>query len=142
MALNREVSQWEGPIRLTFSRFKETGKTVRYRAPLKTRAFDLYVSRVLLAALVANALPEKLTVLIGASVEPLRRMGFHGHPIPPSTDSDCWEYDFHEEKANSIRYSVVYEGAKFSLYVPKELFGDQDWPQRVYLQMISGELKG
>jgi hypothetical protein len=44
-------------------------------------------------------------------------------------------YDFEKEMANSIKYTVRSDQGSFSIYVPDEVFGDMEYPTRIYLQI-------
>lgn len=126
---------WEGPIALEFSFYSEHSRVARYRCPLETRMFDLYVPLFMLTELVPGPPPDSLVAVIGKGPGPLRTVGFSSAPTSVTVQSDVCEYEFAESKANSERYNFVVEGECYSLYVPKEIFAEHERPHRLYLRI-------
>lgn len=124
---------WEGPVVLTFEWFRNHTQTVRYRAALEDRVFDLYAPRFLLPA--DGDAPPQLLVAVGKTPEPVREIGFRGRSIPPRATSEMCEFDFFEEKVNSRRYQLWHEGRGYSLYVPNEVFEGLQAPERVFMRI-------
>jgi len=124
---------WEGPAILEFELYSEHTRTARYRSYLQQQRFDIYVPLFMLG--INNKLPDRILVALGKSAEPLRTIGFRGEPLKPKVTSDIIEFNFVEEKANSVKYNLFFAGQSYNLYIPNEVFADELPPPRVYLQI-------
>ena len=128
-----EEEEWEGPIKFTGSMVSEHPNVVRYRFRHRARNFDLYVPNLLIDAYAEIVIenPESLTVTLQGN-DPRAT----GRPDPKD---DLWGYDFFQEHGSSIQYQVIaYEyqeqrDERYRLYVPKAIFGGQDYPERISL---------
>jgi hypothetical protein len=127
---------WEGPIELPFSLFDKTpARTVRYKSQLQRRAFDLYLPKPILGDRADNP-PTRLVTRIGRSTQVFGNVGFHACTIlSGGADCDALTYELYRENVNSVRYVVSYNEGSYDLYIPKEVFGGQPWPNKVYLQV-------
>ena len=123
--------EWEGPRNFELSKDTEHTDTVRYRCPVGSRELDFYAPRALIGP-EDTAAPNRIFVEISRSEMALHEIGFHGHPIRPRTEADYWEYELHDDNlVHSVRYAVEYEGHRFSLYMPRDLFEDRLFPKRL-----------
>ena len=128
--------EWQGPRNFELSKHTEHTDTVRYRCPVGSRELDLYAPRALIGT-EDTAAPSRIFVEISRSEMALHEIGFHGHPIRPRTEADYWEYELHDDTlVNSVLYVVEYEGQRYKLYMPREIFGDRLFPKRllVYIE--------
>jgi len=126
---------WEGPVACEFRFYSGHTKTARYRCELKKHAFDFYAPLFMLHGLGAEEIPEHLQVVIWKSESPVRTCGYLSEPLPLRLESNVMEYEFVREQANSKRYDFVYKMQTYAIYIPNEVFGDEPYPKRVYVQM-------
>ncbi len=122
---------WAGLVTLEFSVFsKDPVNTVRYRSPLKSREFDLYVPRELFGD---QTHPERIWVTLEKPQGTRTIQGFsqlpHRWAGPPST-IEFTAYD--RSLVNSVRYRSTLKTLHFDLYIPREVFGDQPEPPWVW----------
>lgn len=126
---------WEDPVTLEFHCFREHTKTVRYRCQLERHVFDLYAPRFLLSEATGEEAPEQILVMIGMTKQQFQGIGFHGVSKSREKEPGLLHYRFAEDKANSKRYDVTYDGQQYSLYVPNEVFGDNAPPSELFLRI-------
>ena len=127
--------EWQGPVAHEFQYYSGHTRTARYRCELKSHAFDFYAPLFTLKGLGYEEIPDCLQVVIWKSESPVRMCGYLSEPTPLYVESDVLEYEFAEEKVNSKRYDIVYEGQVYALYIPNEVFCGLPHPKRVYVQI-------
>jgi len=127
--------EWQGPVACEFRYDSGHTKTARYRCELEKRAFDFYAPLFALKGLGYDEIPDRLQVVIWKSESPARTCGYLSEPTPLRIESDVLEYEFAEQKINSKRYDIVYEGQVYALYIPNEVFRGLPHPRRVYVQI-------
>ena len=107
-------------------------KTIQYRWEHTSRQFSFYAPEQLLSDMkVNNKWPDKIMLTIMKPNLPKEGLDSLKIPIPPRTGSDFWEYDLNEVKANSIRYAVKPEDQQYYLYVPRVMFNNLSYPDRL-----------
>lgn len=126
--------RWDGPVILEFTFVEKHTKTIRYESRLKRQKFRLYAPFFLVPGSEAGIPPDRILVALGKTEAPLRTIGFREEATPLSKTSDICEFEFFQMKENSVRYLVQQE-RDYSLYIPKEVFGGEKHPPRVYLQV-------
>lgn len=124
---------WEGPAILEFGHFRTHTKTARYKASLETREFDLYAPLFMFPGV--DPPPQRILVALGKTIGCVRTIGFTGEHKPPLATSEICEFDLSERKVNSVLYKTSHEYREYSLYVPNEVFADEEPPQRIFIQI-------
>ncbi|MFC1874506.1 HelD family protein, partial [Chloroflexota bacterium] len=130
-----DLKEWPGPLTCQFNFVKEHFNVVRYRCLLGKRYFDFYVPRYALDDLDLEKIPNQLKVIIwnsGAS----SASSIHFSGLSNIHESEVIEYGFNREMANYQLYELNHEGQTYSLYIPKAVFGDLPYPERVSLRMV------
>lgn len=127
--------EWEGPLQLELAFDKEHTKTVRYNCNLDKSLFSFYIPKVVLENFTESDWPRKINVALMKTNLQKSEIGFLGKIIPPRTEYNYWEYDFNDQKnkelVNSYRYDVFFDGQRYSLYVPTEIFKEYNYPSRI-----------
>ena len=125
--------EWEGPVSFTLALHSEKGLVVRYLCHLADHQLDYYAPRAMLSELPGHKPLQAIKITLGRSQRPTQGIGFRPSPIAPLSCGQCWEYDFLEKKANSVRYAVRSEGQSYSIYVPYEVFKGFAFPERLFV---------
>lgn len=124
---------WDGPFGIEFRLVSEHTKTVRFHAEMQKHGFDLYLPRFMLPK--ASGPPPETLVAILDSSRLNQPIGFAiDDAEPPLTGERC-VYSYSDEKANSYRFDAIVQGQRYSLYVPKEVFGTRERPGRIALEV-------
>jgi len=128
---------WDEVVVMEFNLKEFHTKTARYISPLEKRTFDLYAPLFLLPD--PDNPPKEIIIALGKSSRTIRAIGFHGEIKPLQVGPDICEYEFNEEKVNSIRYELKHEGQSYYLYIPNEVFERESPPTRVFIQVAVTE---
>lgn len=128
---------WDGPFALEFGFVSEHTRTVRFRAAMKQHAFDLYLPRFMLPGPEGTPAQTLVAVLDASRFDV--PIGFAADSLEPEATPERCVYSFSEEKAHSHRFDTMVGGQRYSLYVPREVFGTRARPERISLELaISG----
>ena len=133
--LKDDKKEWKGHLRLEFSFVREHSIKVRYDCQLKHIAFRYYVPKALLESYTRSEWPDKIRATFLKSDLPKQKIGFHGKLISPRTENDFWEYDYNDKKSQKLvnyhYYDVDFEGQRYEMYMPNEVFKDYICPNRM-----------
>jgi hypothetical protein len=124
---------WDGPAVIEFTLTSEHTNTVRFKARLEERVFDLYAPRFLLP--LEEPTPSRILVALGKVAGTVRTIGFRGEPKQPKTCSDVCEFEFDQAMVNSKRYTLMKGGQSYYLYVPNEVFAREEPPSQIFLRV-------
>lgn len=124
---------WEGPVVLEFSHVHTHTQTARYKSRLESREFDLYAPLFLLKGV--DTPPPRLLVALGRSAGCVHRIGFTGERLAPAISSDTCEFEYCERKVNTVLYCMRHDRQEYKLYVPNEIFAQDEPPARVFISI-------
>ena len=125
---------WDGPFELHFEFVSTHARVVRFRARLETHGFDLYGPKFMLPGGESGDVPAWVAAVL-STTPGLGPIGFARQLTPPAAGPEVCVYEYSEEKVNSHRFDRIVEGQRYSLYVPKEVFGPNDPPRQIALEL-------
>jgi hypothetical protein len=123
---------WDGPFELEFRFVSKHPHVVRFRAELRSHGFDLYVPRFMLPGEGSDQIPPAIIAQLSTTC-PLGPIGFD-REASTHAGRDLCVYEYAEEKGHSHRFDLMAGGRRYSLYVPKEVFGTRAPPPRIALE--------
>jgi hypothetical protein len=126
---------WDGSLRLEFTFVKLHASTARYKAPFKTRPFDIYVPLLALPEEHRSSPPYTLQGALGPSASAVSKIGFGAGRRSLELSVGVCEFDFAETMVNYVQYRMPHEQQVFRLYVPYDAFDGKPHPRRVFLQL-------
>ena len=130
-----EECEWSDSVSYVFERFSDHTRTTRFKCALERSVFSVYVPGFIEEEVFAAEKPRRVSIEIGRPIRRSQTIGFNPPSVECSMPPGTCVYQYSRDKVHSRLYHLEHNDQMYGLYVPNEVFGEQDPPDEMYLRL-------